>query len=50
MHNTLLFNRRCFPWRVPFVWLSGLLKTLFPSLGYGLYLTLRLSVLTRRKK
>lgn len=50
MHNTLLFNKRCFPWRVPFVWLSGLLKTLFPSLGYGLYLKLRLGVLARFKR
>lgn len=48
MHNTLLFNKRCFPWRVPFVWVSGLLKTLFPSLGYGLYLQLRRAVLRRK--
>ena len=41
MHNTLLFNRRCFPWRVPFVWMQGITKLLFPKLGYGLYLRLR---------
>ena len=41
MHNTLLFNRRCFPWRVPFVWIQGIAKLLFPKLGYGLYLRLR---------
>ena len=41
MHNTLLFNRRCFPWRVPFVWLQGVTKLLFPRLGYRLYLRLR---------
>ena len=37
MHNTLLFNRRCFPWRVPFVWIQGVMKLFFPRLGYGLY-------------
>ena len=41
MHNTLLFNWRCFPWRVPFVFLSGLVKMLFPKLGYNTYLLLR---------
>ena len=41
MHNTLLFNRRCFPWRVPFVWIQGVTKLLFPRLGYKLYLRLR---------
>ena len=41
MHNTLLFNRRCFPLRVPFVWLSGIAKLYFPKLGYGLYLRSR---------
>ena len=39
--NNLLFNRRCFPWRVPFVFVSGYLKTWFPRLGYGLYRALR---------
>ncbi|MBQ4286719.1 MAG: glycosyltransferase family 2 protein [Bacteroidales bacterium] len=41
MHNTLLFNWRCFPWRVPFVFVSGLVKMLFPRLGYNAYLLLR---------
>ncbi len=41
MHNTLLFSRRCFPWRTPFVFLSGLVKLFFPKLGYGGYLKLR---------
>ena len=41
MHNTLLFSRRCFPWRTPFVFLSGLIKLFFPKLGYGGYLKLR---------
>ena len=41
MHNTLLFNRRCFPWRVPFVWMQGLMKLFFPKIGYGVYLRLR---------
>jgi len=41
MHNILLFNRRCFPWRVPFAWISGVVKMLFPRIGYGIYLTLR---------
>lgn len=40
-HNILLFNRRCFPWRVPFVLLSETLKILFPKLGFGLYRSLR---------
>ena len=41
MHNTLLFSRRCFPWRTPFVFLSGVIKLFFPKLGYGGYLKLR---------
>ena len=41
MHNTLLFNWRCFPWRVPFVFIAGLVKMLFPRLGYNTYLLLR---------
>ena len=41
LHNTLLFNKRCFPWRTPFVFLSGAVKILFPKLGYGWYLKLR---------
>ena len=41
MHNTLLFSRRCFPWRTPFVFVSGVIKLFFPRLGYGGYLKLR---------
>lgn len=41
MHNTLLFSRRCFPWRTPFVFISGVIKLFFPRLGYGSYLKLR---------
>lgn len=41
MYNTLLFSRRCFPWRTPFVFLSGMIKLFFPKLGYGGYLKLR---------
>ena len=41
MHNALLFSRRCFPWRTPFVFLSGVIKLFFPKLGYGGYLKLR---------
>lgn len=41
MHNTLLFNWHCFPWRVPFVYLTGVIKMLFPKLGYGTYLFFR---------
>ena len=40
-HNILLFNLRCFPWRVPFVFISESLKILFPRLGFGLYRALR---------
>jgi GT2 family glycosyltransferase len=41
MHNTLLFNWRCFPWRVPFVFFATLNKVLFPTLGYKVYRRLR---------
>lgn len=40
-HNILLFNRRCFPWRVPFILVSESLKIAFPRLGFGLYRALR---------
>lgn len=40
-HNILLFNRRCFPWRVPFALISESLKIVFPRLGFGLYRLLR---------
>lgn len=41
MHNTLLFNWRCFPWRTPFVLIAGIIKLLFPRFGYNNYLKLR---------
>ena len=41
MHNTLLFNWHCFPWRVPFVFVATLTKSLFPRLGYTIYRRLR---------
>lgn len=34
LHNTLLFQKRCFPWRLPFVWLSSYAKALFPNISY----------------
>lgn len=37
MHNALLFNWRCFPYRAPFVLLIGITKCIFPSFGYKLY-------------
>lgn len=41
LHNSLLFQKRCFPYRYPFVLLSGYLKALFPKLAFGLYNKLR---------
>lgn len=32
LHNTLLFQKRCFPYRYPFVWIAGYLYICFPSL------------------
>jgi len=49
-HNNLLFNRRCFPWRVPFVFVSGYLKTTFPKLGYGIYRVLRKAPAKRQNR
>ncbi len=40
-HNVLLFNKRCFPWRLPFVWLSGVIKILFPRFARIVYLSVR---------
>ena len=31
LHNTLLFQKRCFPHRYPFVWIMGYLKVFFPK-------------------
>lgn len=41
LNNTLLFNSRCFPLRVPFVWLMGYMKAIFPKMFYGIYRFLR---------
>ena len=41
LHNTLLFNSRCFPWRVPFVCVAIMTKVLFPKFGHKAYLRLR---------
>lgn len=41
LHNTLLFQRRCFPYRLPLVWLMSWIKILFPRLGRNIYLMLR---------
>lgn len=41
LHNTLLFQRRCFPYRYPFVLLAGLLRAFFPSIHRKIYLYLR---------
>ncbi len=41
MHNTLVFQRRCFPYRYPFVWLTCWLKVLFPRLSWKTYQWLR---------
>lgn len=39
--NTLIFQRRCFPYRYPFVLLSGLLKALLPTTYIKFYMFLR---------
>lgn len=36
LNNTLLFQKRCFPWRYPFVLVSGYAKALFPRAVYGI--------------
>ncbi len=41
IHNTLIFQRRCFPYRYPFVWLACWLKILFPRLSWKTYQWLR---------
>lgn len=37
LHNTLVFQRHCFPYRYPFVWLMGYAKALFPKTYWKLY-------------
>lgn len=41
LHNTLVFQRRCFPYRYPFVWVMGHLKALFPHMYWRIYQWLR---------
>lgn len=41
LHNTLVFQRRCFPYRYPFVWMTGYLKALFPKAYWNIYKKLR---------
>jgi len=35
--NTLLFQKRCFPYRYPFVWFIGYMKALFPRSSSKVY-------------
>lgn len=37
LHNTLLFQKRCFPYRYPFVWLMGYAKAFFPKTYFKIY-------------
>ena len=37
LHNTLLLQKRCFPYRYPFVWLMGYLKAFFPKTYFKIY-------------
>lgn len=37
LHNTLLLQKRCFPYRYPFVWLMGYLKAFFPKMYFKIY-------------
>ena len=41
LKNTLLFQRRCFPYRYPFVWFVGYMKALFPKSSIKIYRFLR---------
>lgn len=41
LHNTLLFQKRCFPYRYPFVWIMGYSKALFPKTYFRIYKWLR---------
>ena len=41
LHNTLVFQRRCFPYRYPFVWVMGYVKALFPKTYWKVYQWLR---------
>lgn len=41
LQNTLLFQRRCFPYRYPFVWIAGYVKALAPNTFFSIYRWLR---------
>lgn len=41
LHNTLLFQKRCFPYRYPFVWFLGYVKALFPKNYMRIYHKIR---------
>lgn len=41
LHNTLLFQKRCFPWRYPIILATGYFKAMFPKLYHRLYLRAR---------
>lgn len=41
LHNTLLFQKRCFPYRYPFVWFMGYAKALFPKSYFKIYRWIR---------
>lgn len=41
LHNTLLFQKRCFPYRYPFVWIMGYLKAFFPGVYFKIYSKVR---------
>lgn len=41
LNNTLLFQKRCFPHRYPFVWLTSYFRLLFPQVYYKIYTLLR---------
>lgn len=42
LHNILLFQKRCFPWRLPFAWAMAYAKAICPGLAYRLYRMLRI--------
>lgn len=41
LHNALLFQKRCFPWRYPIILATGYFKALFPKTYHRLYLRAR---------
>ena len=41
LHNSLLFQKRCFPWRYPIVLITGSFKAIFPKSYHALYLFFR---------